>query len=155
MQSVDNTPPQSWGTGRESGLDPGRSQWAKVNNASTTRWIGSRVILVSDIHKKPTCCRGRISLLSRLLSGSVILEAVISFSNANTEILYGVTQSLMPNTLAWTTPFVIMGLKYKLSCTLAIFKAFTSILTCARSAFNRGILTTVGSCTSQRRWLAS
>lgn len=61
-----------------------------------------------------------MSLLSLLLSGRLIFEAVISQSSASTEILYGLTQSLMPNTLAWTTPFVIMGLKYRLSCTLAI-----------------------------------
>lgn len=63
-----------------------------------------------------------MSLFSRLLSGRVIFEEVISYSSASTEILYGLTQSLMPNTLAWTTPLVIMGLKYKLSCTLAILK---------------------------------
>lgn len=80
-----------------------------------------RVQSTVTVPTTPTCCKGRMSLLSRLLSGRVILDAVISYSSARTEILYGVTQSLMPNTLAWTTPFVIIGLKYKLSCTLAIF----------------------------------
>lgn len=67
-----------------------------------------------------TCCSGRMSLLSRLLSGRLIFDTVMSYSSARTEILYGVTQSLIPNTFAWTTPFVIIGLKYRLSCTLAI-----------------------------------
>lgn len=68
-----------------------------------------------------TCCKGRMSLFRRRLSRSAIgLVVDISCSKANTAILYGVTQSLIPKIFAWTTPLVIMGLKYKLSCTLAM-----------------------------------
>lgn len=118
MQSEDSTRPQSSGTDPESGPDPEHNPHIETEDRTMKQLLQHSG--VQQNRTEPTCCRGRMSLFSRLLSGRLILDTVMSYSSASTEILYGVTQSLIPNTLAWTTPFVIMGLKYKLSCTLAI-----------------------------------
>lgn len=112
MQTGGCIHPQCSGSGPDWGLDPGQTQNTVIKRCSAASRGSERITL--------TCCSGRMSLLSRLLSGKLTLDTVMSYKSAKTEILYGVTQSLIPNTLAWTTPFVIIGLKYKLSCTLAI-----------------------------------
>lgn len=70
----------------------------------------------------PTCSSGSSRRLRRRRSSrpSCAPARPSSLSSTSSAILCGVTQSRTPNTFACTTPFVSIGLKYRLSCTLAM-----------------------------------